>query len=273
MLAVAGAVVALAAVAVQLAVDDGDTAGDTTSATVSLTVTGTTATPTQTAATPTGPIDLAPTGGSASTDETAAATLGPFFSAAERLDGQIRAAAQAINGQGPPWESVNLDLADLVTAADMGPVTDAVVAGGPQELLAAQIRILSDLSSRRAAMESFSYTRSADEPQDRDLLAELANGHDGAQRFADDLAAARALADSLPAFTPAAPDTRTEAERQLRVKIVHLANWGCDARGGVLWDGLDPIVWATDHSGTIGHVDFEARQNADGTWHTELLAC
>ncbi|MDH4074468.1 MAG: hypothetical protein OEW29_00930 [Acidimicrobiia bacterium] len=54
---------------------------------------------------------------------------------------------------------------------------------------------------------------------------------------------------------------------------MHLANWGCDARGGSLRDGLDPIVWTTDRSGTIGYVDFEAHQAADGTWRTELLAC
>ena len=79
----------------------------------------------------------------------------PFFAAAARLDQQLQAAAAAINAIGPPWEQITSDVADRVRAADLEPVSGAIPAGLPHDLQEAVVLVLSDLASRRMAMESF----------------------------------------------------------------------------------------------------------------------
>jgi hypothetical protein len=173
---------------------------------------------------------------------TAAAVLEPFLSAAATMDEQLRAAAAAINAAGPPWETVGKAVARSV----------------------------------QAAMQSFAYTRPPGEPVDRELLAELGNGHAAAERFAGDLAAARALADSLPAVTVAASDSRQAAELLLLLQYVQKANWGCDSRGGFVATELPPIDWQTETSGTIGTpvgIEFTATLGPDRQWQVNILAC
>jgi len=84
----------------------------------------------------------------------------------------------------------------MVRAAHPEPVAEATPAGLPRELLQSVVFAYSELSSRRAAMESFSYARAGGEVQGRDLLGELGNDHEAAERFDADLASARALAAS-----------------------------------------------------------------------------
>jgi hypothetical protein len=203
----------------------------------------------------------------------AADTLAPFFAAAETMDQQLRDAAAAINGAGPPWDTVSEELASTVSAADIDAVTATIPAGLPHELLDAVMRPYSELSSRSAAMKSFSYTRTPDEPQERDLVAELANGHEAAQRFDGDLAAARTLAASLPPVTPAAYDSRETAELLVILDMVNKGNFGCDSRGGAIFDDIPTVTWTSDTGGYIGDSDFTATPGPNGKWEAYINAC
>jgi hypothetical protein len=264
--AVAALALALAAVAILVAVLTGDGEDETATRPPPSEASETTATTT------TAP---AQTTTSVAPQPTAAQLLEPFFAAAVTMDDQLRTAAAAINAAGPPWDAVADDLARQVQAADIEVVDRTIPAGLPAELLRSVILVYSDLSSRRAAMESFSSTRSSEEPFDRDLLAELANGHAAAVRFADDLAAARSLASSLPPFTVAAPDARPTAELLLLLQYVHKGNWGCDSRGGFVATELPPIDWQTETSGTIGDppTEFTATIGPGRQWRVDILAC
>jgi hypothetical protein len=107
---------------------------------------------------------------------------------------QLKAAAAAVDAAGAPWSTISEELAATVEDVELGPVLDALLAGLPSDLLQPVILVTSDLASRRAAMESFTIPRAAGDPQPYDLLADLGNGHDAAQRFDADLAATRAAA-------------------------------------------------------------------------------
>lgn len=201
---------------------------------------------------------------------TAGTTLTDFFDAATRTDEQLRAAAALINAAGPPWSAVDYALIAAVRAADPARVAATIPAGLPHDLLGATMLVYSDLMSRSAAMTSFASERLYGTTQE--LTAELANGHEAAQRFATDLANARALAASRPAVTPAASDSRAAAELLLLLQEVDLSNTGCRGRGGQIMTALPKIVWKTSTTGTIGGVEFKAARAAHG-WHVELNAC
>jgi hypothetical protein len=168
-------------------------------------------------------------------------------------------------------------LAGTVRAAELAPVAEAIPAGLPHDLLQSVILAYSDLSSRRAAMQSFAYARAAGETVHGDLLAELGNGHAAAERFDTDLASARSLAASQPPVPVAAPDSRAAAELLLLLDYVHKANAGCDSRGGAVVTQLPPIVWESDAGGTIGSglgaIEFEATLGPDGHWAAYIIAC
>lgn len=118
-----------------------------------------------------------------------------------------------------------------------------------------------------------SYTRTPDEPHQDDLLAELANGHEAAQRVAGDLAAARALAASLPPVTPAAYESRETAELLVVLDMVNKGNFGCDSRGGAIFDDIPTVTWTSDTGGYIGSVEFTATLGPDGRWEAFIIAC
>jgi hypothetical protein len=266
-------IVALAAIAgiglalgtIVLVRDDGDDATTTAAPTTQpAPSTASTASPSATTVEPTTTEPVQPS---------AADTLAPFFAAAETMDQQLRDAAAAINGAGPPWDTVSEELASAVRAADIGAVTATIPAGLPHELLEAVMLPYSELSSRRAAMQSFSYTRSPNEPHEDDLLAELANGHEAAQRFDGDLAAARALAASLPPVTPAAYDSRETAELLVILDMVHKSNFGCDSRGGGIFTDIPTVTWTSDTGGYVGSVEFTATLGPGGQWEAYVIAC
>ena len=259
------AVIALVAVLVVVLVGrDGDDKTTTAQGRTTSTTTTSEATTTTTAA---------PTTQPASPSE--ADTLEDFFSAAATMDQQLHAAATAINGIGPPWPSVSEQVASTVSAAELEPVTGTIPAGLPHDLLQSVILVYSDLTSRRAAMESFAHAHPPDEPQYRDLLEELGNGHTAAERFDADLTEARALAAAQPPVTAATPDSRATAELLVLFDYVHKANFGCDSRGGAVITHLPTITWQTDTGGTIGEhgMTFEATLGPDGHWAAYIIAC
>ncbi len=215
----------------------------------------------------------------------AADALAPFFAAVDRLDDQLHTAAAAINATGPPWERISADVAGKVRAADLSPVSGAIPAGLPGDLQQSVILVLSDLASRRMAMESFTIVAPV-LPDDSDaahqtnaqLLAELQNGHAAAVRFDDDLAATHALAAADPPIAPVPNRSRLRAEVLVLAEYVRVANAGCDARGGAVVTTLPRVTWRSvpevpEAEGTVDGIEFNADLRADGTWKVYLFAC
>jgi hypothetical protein len=214
----------------------------------------------------------------------AAEALGPFFAAAATLDQQLTTAAAAINATGPPWEEITGDVARTVRAADLRPVSRAIPAGLSHDLQQSVILVLSDLASRRYAMQGFATAGPVD-PDDvnsdrtnAQLLADLQNGHAAAARFDGDLAAARALA-AAGAPVPQVPTrSRLTAEALVLAEYVRVANAGCNARGGAVLTELPQLEWrdipgSPDAEGTVDGVAFNADLRASGTWEVYLFAC
>lgn len=192
----------------------------------------------------------------------AAEDLAPFFAAAVTLDQQLQIAAAAINATGPPWERITADVARKVEAADLRPVSRAVPAGLPHDLQQAVILVLSDLTSRRMAMQTFTAVGpilsddiSSDHTNAK-LLADLSNGRAAAVRFDGDLAAARELAADTAPMEPVPAKSRLTAEVLILVEYVRVANAGCNARGGAVFTELPEVVWRSvpgmpDAEGTV----------------------
>lgn len=213
----------------------------------------------------------------------AADALEPFLTAAATLDTRLEAAATAINGGGPPWSEVTSDMASAVQGADLEAVAKTVPAGLPHDLLQAVILVYSDLSSRRHAMESFTYP-SAHPRTTSELLTELGYGHAAADRFDDDLADLRSLVGSAPPVGVVSSDSRAAAEALLYVQFVELANGGCDSRGGAVFTELPPLDWNAstpaspdigipEWDGHVGGIEFSADHNPNGTWDIVIWAC
>ncbi len=229
----------------------------------------TTSTTTSTVAPPPGPTTSNP--------PTASTNLARFFAAADKLDRQLRTAAAAINGSGPPWKAVSEPVAKAVRTADLAPVATAIPAGLPRALLRSVVLVYSDLASRRYAMADFSVATTIDPgtyPNSGDLLRALGNGHAAAARFAGDLAATRALAGRTPAVTAPPASSQAAAEVRLYARYVEGVNGGCGSRGGEVMTELPAIVWdGRPGNGTIGSAPFTAEISADGTWRIRLIAC
>lgn len=216
----------------------------------------------------------------------AADDLEPFFAAAATLDQQLQTAAAAVNATGPPWEQITAEVADKVRAADLEPVAGAIPAGLPYDLQEAVVLVLSDLASRRMAMESFTVVGpvmpddvNTDQSNEK-LLADLRNGHAAAVRFDGDLAAARALAAGTPPVAPVPERSRLTAETLVLVEYVRVANAGCNARGGAVFTELPEVVWRSvpdlpEAEGTVGPegTAFNADLRPDGTWEVYLFVC
>ena len=113
----------------------------------------------------------------------------------------------------------------------------------------------------------------------RHWLEGLGHGADAAAHFDADLAALEAAARATPPFTPAAVDSRAAAETALLESFVHLANQGCDSRGGSRITSLPAIVWQPTvipggprGDGTIDTIPFSATWT-NGTWSVFINAC
>jgi len=176
------------------------------------------------------------------------------------------------------------EVAARVQAADHAAVASAIPAGLPHDRLESVILVYSDLVSRRAAMQGFANAGDLPHLQpSTEMLSELANGHEAAQRFDADLDAARSLAAATPPITVAPADSREAAEVLLLVRYVDVANEGCDSRGGGVVTELPAIEWVhtdaeasptgSETDGTIGGVEFTADLGPDGTWAVQLIAC
>ncbi|HZP27493.1 MAG TPA: hypothetical protein VFC99_00960 [Acidimicrobiia bacterium] len=213
---------------------------------------------------------------------TALDQLAPFVTAARTLDGQLRAAATAINGAGPPWHTIPASVTNAVNAAATGPAEHALPAGMPASVAQPALLVLSDLESRSASLKDFGRSYEAtilDEPMQQRLRANLGFGAVAANDFAADLAALEAAARSTPAFTPAAADSRAGAELAVLEYYVVLENNGCDAHGGARMTTLPRIVWqpgtmpdGTSSDGTIATLPFSATWT-NGAWSVVIFAC
>lgn len=283
------AVALIAAVTTLLVLrDEGATASGPGSAVTPTTIGGGTASPTTSGSATTSPTQgtsSSPTEEPTQRRASAADALGPYFEAAATLDQQLQAAAAAINATGPPWERISDDVASKVRAADLGPVSHAIPAGLPHDLQQSVILVLSDLTSRRMAMESFASVGPV-LPEDSDvahlttaqLLVELQDGHAAAVRFDGDLASARALAAATAPITPVPARSRLTAEVLILVEYVRVANAGCDARGGAVFTALPEVTWRSvpdqpEAEGTVDRIWFNADLRSNGTWEVYLFAC
>lgn len=224
------------------------------------------------------PTTVAPTSTSRA-GPTAYDQLANFVGAAERMDQQLRRAAEQVNGAGPPWTSpLPAGVAASVDAADLQSVAAAIPNGLPGEVLRRTILVYSDLASRRYAMrwfgtEGFPYVEPNPQMQS-ELNAALANGASAARRFASDLDGLVNTARGLPPVAPAAPTSLEAANRLLLIQWTNMINGGCASTGGTVITTLPTILWRPhdDASGTIAGVDFEARP-ANGTWQVTIRAC
>jgi hypothetical protein len=229
----------------------------------------------------------APAGSSVATSTAAAAgalrQFAPFLTAARTLDGQLHTAATAINGSGPPWRTVPESVKNAVEAAALAPMERALPAGMPEPLVKPAILVLSDLVSRRGAMKGFTvdYLAGAElgDHEQQSFLQGLANGAVAAAHFSGDLAALETAARSAPAFTPAAPDSRSAAELAVIARDVELDNFGCDTSGGSRMTSLPTIVWQPVEmsgggrgDGTVDTIAFSATWT-NGAWSVVLDAC
>jgi hypothetical protein len=195
------------------------------------------------------------------------------------MDGELRQAAELINGAGPPWTSpVSGPVASSVEAADLGPVAAAIPPGLPKELLRRTVLVYSDLASRRYAMRwfdtaGFPYVE-PDAQMQRDLMRALANGAPAAARFASDLDGLLVTARSSLPFTPAGPTSQGAADVRLLIQWTNGRNGGCASTGGAVITSLPTITWNTDddRSGTIAGVAFTA-DLVNGSWQVAIQAC
>ncbi len=204
---------------------------------------------------------------------TAAAALAPFFSAAERLDREIAAAAATFNaGYDPAAGTVSLAAQRAIRALRLQPVAAAIPPGMSPELERAVLAVYADLDSRIAALEGV--VRHIPEgstvvPMPEDVPRCLTNGSRSKARFGDDLALARSLAARAPAPT-GAPDSVAAGVLAVRLHVIELWNTGCDGCGGAEYDVTLPVDW--DGRLVDGRVSFEAAF-VGGSWEVAVNAC
>lgn len=211
----------------------------------------------------------------------AADQLADFFSAATRLDADLRDAAKRING-GVRRDVIVLEPATVAAIRAIQP--DALVrtipGGMDRDLLRSVMLIYSELVSRRLAMSRVDhFAASAPLPragaEAQELIDCLGNGAPAARRFAGDLAAARALASSSKPIAVAPGNSRLAAEVAVRARYIDLLNGGCDSCGGGVLTSLVPVVWKRQNGsdGTVGGIPFQATFTAGSGWKAQLNAC
>jgi len=219
----------------------------------------------------------------------AADQLGGFFTAAGRADQQVREASRLING-GFRGEVIVLDPATVaaVRAIDTKAVVRAIPGGLDAPELRSVLQVYADLSSRRAALNRvLEYAGESPLPRAstnaKDLITCLGHGTAAAARFADDLAASRALAAASAPVKVAPLRSRLTAEVAIRAHGIDLPNNGCGECGGVVPRPivLYPIVWkrvdlgpGSVWDGTVGTSGlFTARYVPGQGWDIQSNAC
>ncbi len=199
---------------------------------------------------------------------TAADSLAAFFAAAEALDADIKAAAEAFNaGFDADAGTVDPAVEPIVEALDAAPLADLIPPGLSLELETAVLAVYTDLDSRVAALAGG--TRYLGYPDLAGALDCFEWGGDAAARFAADLARARDLAqDEAP--PNAAADSEEAGILAVRLTAIHSMNWGCDSCGGLVYDAAIEVDWAGRT--VAGGVEFEA-EFTGGTWDILIYAC
>ncbi|BCB89545.1 hypothetical protein [Phytohabitans suffuscus] len=220
-------------------------------------------------------------GGTAPRSRSAADQLADFFSAATRMDADLRDAAKRING-GVRRDVIVLEPATVAAVRAIQPsrLLGTIPGGMDRELLRSAMLLYSVLVSRRDAMDRVvEFAPSAPLPRAgsdaQDLVTCLGNGGPAARRFAGDLAAMRTLASSSKPIAVAKRDSRATAEVAVRAAYIDVLNGGCDSCGGGVLTRLLPVVWKGQGrlDGTVGGVQFEAAFTAGSGWKVSLNAC
>ncbi len=254
---------------------DGTAASSSTTTTVTTMATTTTtapATTTTTAAPATTTTTTVPTTTTTAAPTTtthphpnAADALADFFAAAENLDADIKAAAAVFNSE---WDGVAGTVGPATHAAvdalDAVPLGLLIPPGLSSNLEVKVLAVFADLDSRIAALDGGARY----EGDVQFSLDCLGTGGTSADRFAADLATAKALAAQQAAPT-AAPDSEAGGILAVRLTAIHSMNWGCDSCGGVVYTSAMPVDWAAQ---TVLGVEFDSSFH-DGAWDILIYAC
>ena len=218
---------------------------------------------------------------------TAADQLADFFAAAQRLDRDLRHAAELVNG-GFQASSVTIEpaTARAVDAIDPHALAKQIPGGvdTDQRLRDAVMLVYSDLMSRQRSLSRVSHfsgqtlTRSA--PEVTEIMNCLKNGGPAAARFADDLNAAKARAAAISPFEQVTPDSRHAGTIAVLASFISLANSGCDSCGGYVMTKPLPVVWTAPSNlgqfqvdGTVDGVPFHATYQKNTGWQVTIMAC
>jgi hypothetical protein len=218
----------------------------------------------------------------------AADQLDGFFTAAQRADGQIRAAAALFNeGVTPKGITVQAKASSALRAIDLTPVGRAIPGGLPAALQYKALYVYSELSARLGAFNPISRESQpghfipAGSDEYRFVMRALSGGATPAANFAGDLAALRSLAGSTGPVHLAAANSHATAEVALQVLLIGMENNGCASSGGRVYTKAVPIVWGsktTDGAGhtsdgTIAGIPFQADYQQGQGWHVVIWAC
>lgn len=198
---------------------------------------------------------------------TAADALVGFFTAAEQLDSDIRAAAVLFNaGFDPDTGALDPGVAPVVEALDAVPLGALVPGGLSLDLQTAVLRVFADLDGRVSALAGG--VRILGYPDLEWALDCLTGAGPAADRFPADLAVARGLA-ALEPPPIAAADSPEAGILAARLAAIHSMNWGCESCGVVDYDAPIPVDWA---GRTVAGVEFEASFEG-GAWRVVIYAC
>jgi hypothetical protein len=214
--------------------------------------------------------------------KTAADGLAGYFAAARLADARIHHAAALINAEigaaGAPGFSQATK--DAVAAADPLAAAAAIPAGLRPDLMWAVLRVQNDLESRWYAFRPGTDGVLSPPGDERsDLMRCLGLGAPAAARFPADLRAARRLAATLPPVRHVPARSRAAANLAVRLRLIVLANSGCENCGGYLYARLPRVVWRpstagdTTFDGTADGILFQARYHPGSGWDVLLNAC
>lgn len=253
------------------------------------------------ASTPTPAPTLAPSAAAVPT-RSALDDLAAFIGAAREVDARLHAATPLINASIHNDEVVvDAQTAAAVKAIDYAPVTSAIPAGMPPELMRQVLTAYSDLVSRAQAVGRFrfadrTYSRTPSDgemglSEGEEMVQCLANGSPAAHRFDLDLAALVATAGSMLPLPTVEPTSLAHPELQARLEEIEGRNGGCGACGGQVLTRASSVVWddaapsATTREGTIVYepgepgteydwgMTFTATYSPGTGWTVDIHAC